>query len=280
MSIDNVVASLAPDPGPGLTPGAYELMREIMEMEAESQAMPAPARRTSLLRRFALPAVALAAAAVTAVSWAVLTPEPAAALDITVENGYYVITVQDLNASSEQIQAELKARGIDVTLTLTPSTPGHVGEIAAWHPDNSPAEEIQTIDVPECDKTGGCPLGIRVPVDFKGQATVDLGRAALPDEDYKIIGTITDDGEIMHCVPFVNKTVGEAKRLLQERGVTIDSFYKAGEDQPIAVPDNWYVIDAYLIKEGHAELLALPEVIDPGERKAHWVKQGCPGSPS
>ncbi|MFI6324677.1 hypothetical protein ACIBG8_44630 [Nonomuraea sp. NPDC050556] len=278
--MDNLVASLAPDPGPGLTPSAYELMHEIMEMEAEPQAMPAPARRTSILRRFALPAVALAAAAVTAVSWAVLTPQPAAALDITVENGYYVITVQDLNASSEQIQAELRARGINVTLTLTSASPGHVGEITAYRPDNSLPEEIQTIDVPECEETGGCPLGIRVPVDFKGQATVDLGRAAKPGERYDVVSSIHDDGEVMHCVNFVNKTVGEVKRLFQERGVTVDSVTEYGEEEPSAVPDNWYVIDGAPVSEGHAQLSAAPEMIDPGEDEALWVRMGCQGPPS
>ncbi|MFG1964057.1 RNA polymerase sigma factor [Nonomuraea sp. NPDC049028] len=77
---------LAPDPGPGLTPGAREMLTQIMDM-----AEPAPrARRTRWRPLIALPI----AAALAGAGWSatvVLGATPAAALDIKDEGDHYLI---------------------------------------------------------------------------------------------------------------------------------------------------------------------------------------------
>ncbi|MEV4060977.1 hypothetical protein [Nonomuraea dietziae] len=285
--LDRVVAAIAPDPGPGLVPGAHDLMREIMDSSPAPALQPTveSGRRRRMGWRIAVPAVAVLAASVTVLGWTsalpVFGPEPvAAALHITQEDGYYVIQVKDLRADPAEYQAQLKALGLDVSLRLVPATPGLVGELMATSPSNEVIKEFKTIDrLGPCDKLGSCPTGLKIPVGYKGTASVDLNREAEPGEEYFASTSFDAKGEPMHCVPYVNKKVGEVRTILAGRGLSILGFATGDSPETVkevaTVPDSWHVTGGFLVMPGKARVFAGPEPTADHLVKMRWEKQGC-----
>ncbi|MEU6719026.1 hypothetical protein ABZ897_46820 [Nonomuraea sp. NPDC046802] len=256
MNVDEAVRRLAPHPGPGLTPGAREMLDQIMETEA----VPAVAASGKKWRVFAALPVA---AAVGAAAWAVpalLHTPPAAALDIKERGDFWMIEVKDLYANAKVYEDELKAKGIDVILRVAPVTPSRVGEIMPMAIEDQPpgpfiyADKIKTIDRPEkCTWMRSCPVGIMIAKDFSGRADIMLGRKARTGENLQVITGIDTSGEAMHCVPFYNKRVPEMRALLKERGLTVDQFVVGeGDDskEVASVPDSMYVTGGYMTKGG------------------------------
>ncbi|GGK70521.1 hypothetical protein Ppa06_35980 [Planomonospora parontospora subsp. parontospora] len=271
--VDRLVAGIAPDPGPGMTPGAMELFEEITTAPAAAPGRPAGLLRSGIPRRrrwAVLSAIGVATAAAVLASWSLpggLGPAPASAtLDIERDGDHYVITVKDLFAEPELYERELKARGLDITLKLVPTSPGgargiyvfnDVDRLRAGEP--VPADgPITTIEAPgPCERLGGCPTGLKVPVDYAKKAEVTLGREARPGEAYVIRPIIDMPGEPLHCVEYVNKTVAEVVPMLRERGVEpeLTSFTASGR----VPPGHWYVHDGVMSAAGEAIVLTGPE---------------------
>ncbi|GAA2208331.1 hypothetical protein GCM10009850_037890 [Nonomuraea monospora] len=261
--IDRLVAGIAPDPGPGTTPIARELLEEIVsvpvpERRRRWQALPRP-------RRWA--AVPVLAALTALLSVGVAQAPASAALDIEVVDDHYVITVKDLMAEPEVYQRELRARGLDITLDLAPTSPSMTGRIIVINDMERlmsgkavPVEgPITTIDAPgACERFAGCPIGVKVPVDFDKKAEITLGRRALPGERYRMPPGIALPGEPLHCVEFVNESVTEVSALLRERGVT-PSYTAYGKLPGFAPPGDWFVHDGVMSADGQALLLVAAE---------------------
>ncbi|MEV6156785.1 hypothetical protein AB0L53_41210 [Nonomuraea sp. NPDC052129] len=257
--IDRLVAGIAPDPGPGTTPIARELLEEIT-----SVSVPERRRRSWLAlprpRRWAAGPVLAALAAL--LSFGVAQAPASAALDIELVDDHYVITVKDLLAEREVYQRELRARGLDITLNLVPTSASQTGQMIVINdvdrlrsgkpvPDDGP---ITTIDAPGRCERFACPVGLKVPVGFDKKAEIILGRRALPGERYKMPPGIALPGEPLHCVDYVNKSVAEISALLRERGVT-PSYIQYGKRAAPAAPDGWYVHDGVMSADGQALLL-------------------------
>lgn len=281
--VDQVVARLAPDAGPGMTAGARELMDEITTAEA---AAPEPGRRR-WKPRLAIPLIAAVAAAATVLGW--LGPwgaPPAAALDIRQEDGFYVIEVKDLYADPDTYQAQLRAVGLNITLRVVPSSPGFVGQVfptTEEGPEPRYLTEIEQIQAPgECQKVDGCPIGIKIPVNFTIKADISLGREARPGEEVQSGGSFDQQGEPMHCVPYRNKTVAEVRGMLKERNLTIEKFAisdpskEPGETkETTSVPDSWYVTGGYVSRGGQVGLFVFSEPEPQEEVDALWQRMGC-----
>lgn len=284
-TIDRLVADIAPDPGPGMTPLARELFEEITAAPA---VVPAPSRRRR--RRFAVPVVAALAAALVVAGWVFppalgIGPAPAsAALDIKREGDYLIITVKDLFADPDTYQSELKARGLDITLRLLPTSASRarsvfvinaVDLVKAGKP--APAEGgITTVDAPgPCPQaeTLGCPVSLKVPVDYRQKAEIALGREARPGERYMMPPGLGMPGEPLHCVKYVNRTVAEVVPMLRERGVEPEfAAYGRKRNEPSA-PGGWYVHDGVMTAAGRAILLA-----DPAPHpRPQSLDASCPG---
>ncbi|GAA2884172.1 hypothetical protein [Nonomuraea rubra] len=253
--IDRLVAGIAPDPGPGATPIARELLEEITSVP-----VPEPRRRGRPRRWAAVPVLATLAALL---SFGVAQAPASAALDIEIVDDHYVITVKDLMAEPEVYQRELRARGLDITLDLVPTSASLTGQMIVIHDLDRlrsgrpvPVEgPITTIDSPgPCERFLGCPIGVKVPVDFGKKAEITLGRRALPGERYKMPPGIAIPGEPLHCVDYVNQTVAEVSALLRERGVT-PSYISYGRPAGPSAPDGWYVHDGVMSADGQALLL-------------------------
>ncbi|GAA4930075.1 hypothetical protein HD597_004242 [Nonomuraea thailandensis] len=270
--IDRLVAGIAPDPGPGTTPIARELLEEITSMPvAESRVRRWPRRWA------AVPVLATLAALL---SFGVAQAPASAALDIEVVDDHYVITVKDLMAEPEVYQRELRARGLDITLDLVPTSASLTGQMFVINDLDRlrsgrpvPVEgPITTIDAPgPCERFLGCPIGVKVPVDFDKKAEITLGRRALPGERYKMPPGIAMPGEPLHCVDYVNRTVAEISALLRERGVT-PSYISYGRPSGPSAPGDWYVLDGVMSADGQALLLVGAE---PGARSSVVPESRC-----
>ncbi|MEV0351605.1 hypothetical protein AB0H88_38035 [Nonomuraea sp. NPDC050680] len=282
--LHRIVSAIAPDPGPGLVPGARELMNAIMD--TEPAAAPAPVRRRRLSWRIALPAAPVIVATVTVLGWTTglpgFGPRPVAALDIKQEDGYYVVQVKDVYADPENYEAQLRAVGLDVSLRVIPATPGLVGRILATD-GQEVVDQIKTIDRPgPCDKVGGCPIGLKIPVGYAGSAYISLGREARPGESFQSGTSISALGEPLHCVPHLNKTVAEVRALLKERGIAIRGFYVAdprrgsGGEETSSVPDSWYVQGGYLDMPGKATIFAFSAPMPADHVENVRKAEGCP----
>ncbi|MEV6861015.1 hypothetical protein AB0M44_08415 [Streptosporangium subroseum] len=292
--VGEAVKRLAPDPGPGLTPVAREMMSMIMDAE------PVP---VTLHRRWR-PLVALPlVAAVMAAGWAipsVLSTAPASALDIKEEGDYYVIEVKDLYTKPEVYESQLRGAGLDISLRVVPVSPSSVGGIVQNSPDGnvvprSPGgdirddfvyqEKIKTIDRPgQCEKLAGCPIGVKVLKDFTGSVEVTLGREGRPGEEYQSITGLDARGEPMHCVPFHNRPVSEVRAMLEERGLVVDEFAivdpdpaKPSQEPEVrtSVPDSMYVTGGFLSELGKASLLVADKPMPAETVKTLNEKQGC-----
>ncbi|SEL42538.1 hypothetical protein [Nonomuraea pusilla] len=276
--IDRLVAGIAPDPGPGTTPIARELLEEITSVPVAER----PHRRTwlALLRppRWAtVPVLAMLAALL---SFGVAQTPASAALDIELVDDHYVITVKDLLAEPEVYQRELRARGLDITLKLVPTSASLTGQMFVINdmdrlrsgkpvPGEGP---ITTIDAPgPCERFSGCPIGLKVPVGFDRKAKISLGRRALPGERYLMPPGIAMPGEPLHCVDYVNRSVAEVSALLRERGVT-PSYIQYGRAPAPSAPGGWYVQDGVMSADGQALLLVGAE---PGTQRSPVRQPRC-----
>jgi hypothetical protein len=244
--IDRLVAQIAPEPGPGLTPGARELLTEIT---ATARAH----RRPRFLRarpRLTLSLAAGLAAAAVVLSWLLpgaLGPRPAAALDIRREGSYYIVTVKDLFADPERYESQLRQLGLHITLRVAAASPSLVGTIT--YVDN----KLQSIERPgACARRHGmpggdrwCTIGLKIPVHYTRRTEVILGRAGRPGEVYwPLRAPIDEPGEPLHCVDYVNKTVAQVRVLLAARGLKMHAVsYWRGNPRTY---DSWYVHDGVL----------------------------------
>ncbi|MFJ2030798.1 hypothetical protein [Streptosporangium sp. NPDC087985] len=305
--IDRLVAGIAPDPGPGMTPGARELFEEITTAPAVAPgglrrwfaALPGYRRSAghpvSPARRFAVPIVAGLATAVMALSWVLPggygTSPASAALDIKQEGDYYVITVKDLYAAPEMYERELQARGLRITLNVDPAPPSLDGQMMVMDPRAnglSNAEQAERKDlITTTDRSGACyragvscPIGLRVPVAYQGSAEIFLARKGRPGETYRWRTSLAAPGEPLHCVDFINRPLDEVRPLLQERGISLK--FVSGGGTPASVPGSWYVHDGVLESATSALMLVSPskkKLAPPGAELApeHMCKKDSPG---
>ncbi|RJL29968.1 hypothetical protein [Bailinhaonella thermotolerans] len=271
--IDLLVAGIAPDPGPGLTAGAMELMDELTA--APPAPDPGPARRFSWSRlrsgfrvRLAVPLVAGLAAALVVLGWVAPgsfgpAPSQAEALEIQRVGQVYVITVKDLFADPKRYEAQLRRLGLNIRLRVEPVPPSAEGGIFPMYDgmNGRTNEELERdedklwpISRPGlCAEAGTCEIGLKVPVGFDEVATVKLGRKARPGERYTVLQPLQAAGGPLHCVPFIGKSVDLVRGLLGKRGITVASYFDGGSSRP-SVPGTWYVHEGFMSEPGKATL--------------------------
>jgi hypothetical protein len=211
-----------------------------------------PARVRTRPRGLIAAAAVAAVAGLAAAAFAVLAalpssspvggPAPANALSITESAGYLVITIKDPAADPARYQAELKRRGLDITITLAPARPDEVGKVV--FAEVGEAGKLSYIEDPgHCTANGSCTVGVRVPLAFKSYARITFGRAPRPGEEAEVG---TPSGGDAKTDALRGKTVAEVRKTIAAQGKTI--LYRVGWqslDAPAAqVPGTWKVYDA------------------------------------
>jgi hypothetical protein len=170
---------------------------------------------------------------------------------------------------------------------VIPATAAFEGQVFPTSPDNRYLTEITGIYPPgPCGNLDGCAIGVKIPVDFKGTASIDVGRKARPGERFQNSTLWDAKGEPMHCVPYYNKTVAEVRAMLRERGITIEKFVVADPSRKDAldyeevdsVPDTLLVHGGFLTEPGrtrvHVHSSPMPQSFIDKRNKVN----GCPTS--
>jgi hypothetical protein len=191
-----------------------------------------------------------AASSPTASTHPTASARPAQVLSFTTSAGYITVIVRDPLADPSRYRAAFAAHHLDITLSLVPVSPSLVGTVV-YTGQSAGSSEITTITAQGKCYTGGggsaCPVGVRIPVGFGGQAQLVFGRAARPGERYESTASPTAPGEVMHGLTFVGDTVAQVLALLRHRDVTVPDFSydDHGDNRNVAsVPGTWYVYDA------------------------------------
>jgi hypothetical protein len=178
--------------------------------------------------------------------------QTAQALSFTTSDGWITVIVRNPLADEARYRAEFAAHHLDITFNLVPASPSIVGTVV-YTGQSAGSSPIQTITAKGRCYTGGggaeCPVGVRIPADFHGQAEIVFGRAARPGEQYESTAvSATVPGEVMHGLKFVGDTVTQVLALLRPRQVTVAvyNYDKQGYGGVNVhhVPGNWYVYDA------------------------------------
>ncbi len=158
--------------------------------------------------------------------------------------------MRDPLADPSRYRAAFAAHHLDITLSLVPVSPSLVGTVV-YTGQSAGSSEITAITARGKCYTGGggsaCPVGVRIPIGFGGQAQLVFGRAARPGERYESTASPTAPGEVMHGLTFVGDTVAQVLALLRQRDVTVPDFNydDHGDNRNVAsVPGTWYVYDA------------------------------------
>jgi hypothetical protein len=153
-------------------------------------------------------------------------------------------------ADPRKYRAEFRAHGLNVSLKLLPVSPSIVGTVVYFGGTGTGAIKVITARG-RCFTGGGgsaCPVGLRVPVDFRGQADLVFGRAARPGERYESTASATAPGEVLHGLRIVGKRVSAVLKMLARRHVTAAEFHimtAQGTGKLVSrVPGSWYVYAA------------------------------------
>ena len=177
-------------------------------------------------------------------------PARAEALTFTRHGRYINVIVRNPLADPRKYRAEFRAHGLDVSLKLLPVSPSLVGTVVYFGGSGTGAIKAITA-TGRCFTGGGgsaCPVGLRVPVHFRGQADLVFGRAARPGEKYESTASATAPGEALHGLRIVGKKVSAVLKMIARRHVTAAEFHittARGIGKLVAsVPGSWFVYTA------------------------------------
>lgn len=197
-----------------------------------------------------------------------------------VRHGQYIdVIVRDPVADPAQYRAEFARHHLNITLKLLPVSPSIVGTVVYFGGNHASAITPITATgaCHEASGTDQCPVGVRVPVHFRGQADLVFGRAARPGEHYESTASAFAPGEVMHGMNIHGKTVARVEAMLRRRHATVARFNVAGNSAAsnvTSVPGRWYVYDAVPWAQHQVLLFVGPSRTEP--------KAGAPvpGSPA
>jgi hypothetical protein len=178
----------------------------------------------------------------------------AAALSFIRDGGYIKVVVRNPLADAKRYRAEFAEHHLDISLTLVPASPSVVGTLVEESVSSGAAGgELKPITAKGRCVTGGggdvCPVGVWVPIDFRGSASLVFGRAARPGEQYESAAQADGPGEAMYGLHYQGKTVAAVLAMLAKRGISVPQWrvQRAGQcfmESRRSVPGNWLVYDA------------------------------------
>jgi hypothetical protein len=177
-------------------------------------------------------------------------PAQAQALSFTRHGGFIDVIVRDPLADPARYRAEFARYHLDITLRLLPVSPSIVGTVVymGQSAHSSPLAPITAQGkCLEASGTSACPVGVRIPVGFHGDAQLVFGRAARPGEQYESTASAFAPGEALHGLSIRGLRVARVLALLRQRHVTVAWFdvQTAGQaTNERRVPGSYFVFDA------------------------------------
>jgi len=172
----------------------------------------------------------------------------AQALAFTRHGRYIDVIVRNPLADARRYRAEFRARGLDISLKLVPASPSLVGTVVYFDGSNA----IKTITAfGRCHTGGGgpvCPVGLRVPVHYRGHADFVFGRPARPGERYETTAPSTAPGEALHGLRVAGRRVAAVIEEIAVRHVRVAVYHittAAGRGEIVRhVPARYFVYEA------------------------------------
>ena len=199
-----------------------------------------PRRRRRLAWAAAAAAIVIAAAAFGLTSALDDTAPATAAVSFSRSDGYIVASVENPFAAAAQLRAAFVAHGLDIDLELIPASPSAVGTVVFFDgPSGGP--QIEPLYSSTRPSPGGmATVGLRIPENFRGHASIYLGRGARPGEDYVSTGDAFAPGEALYKSGIQGMQVAAAAKVVSGLGLT--AVWRDAQNldaQPQAIPDNW-----------------------------------------
>jgi hypothetical protein len=186
-------------------------------------------------------------------------PPAAQALSFSRHGGGFTVIVRDPLADPARYRAEFAQHHLHITLKLVPASPSLVGTVVYLSGDITPITAHGKCH--EASGTAACPVGVRIPASFHGQAEVVFGRAARPGEQYESTASAFAPGELMHGMRVTGRTVAQVLAMLRYRGISVPRFNYAhrGYARNLrSVPGRWFVYDAVPWAPGQVLLFVGP----------------------
>jgi hypothetical protein len=176
------------------------------------------------------------------------TPTQAQALSFVTHGGSITVIVRDPLADPSRYRAEFAQHHLSISLKLIPVSPSLVGTLV-YIGQSSGTTNLTPITAKGRCYTGGagsaCPVGVRIPAGFHGEADLVFGRAAKPGEQYESAASAFGPGEAMYGISISGERVSRILAQLRARHVTVPIFDDMGTHlRPDQVPGSWYVYDA------------------------------------
>ncbi|GAA4636906.1 hypothetical protein GCM10023196_088530 [Actinoallomurus vinaceus] len=175
----------------------------------------------------------------------------AAAVQITRKPTYYEARIVDPQAARKRFKAAFARYGLHIDVWLQPVSPHIVGTIVFEDQDEraqqseSEGAGIKMIYDRACRTASGadCSIGLRVPLNFKGHAIVQIGRKAKPGEPY----TTTSPKDAVQDLN--DLTVAQAEAALARKGLRVGLYNvywpRWGTSLPrTRIPSQWKVSGA------------------------------------
>ncbi|HEY7263638.1 MAG TPA: hypothetical protein VH589_19390 [Trebonia sp.] len=195
--------------------------------------------------------------------------------------GGITVIVRNPLADPGVYRAEFAAHHLDITLQLRPVSPSIAGTVFYMSGPSTGPQIVPITAKGKCEVPSGgddCPVGVRIPAGFRGQAEIDFGRAARPGEKYVSTGSAFARGEAMHGMNIKGETVAQVLSQLRQRHITVADFNKVesnGDENVHQVPGGWYVYDAEPWAPGQVMLFVGATVREPSAA-APQPAQGAP----
>lgn len=182
----------------------------------------------------------------------------AAAIEATTTDGYYEIEIVTLAEDASQVESELEALGLDVSIDFVPVSPSLEGRLVVT---DEPVDSQVEWEYVEPDDFGEPPT-LRIPTNFDGTLRLHIGRPAEDGEAFISAATSAlHPGEPLHCTDVEGMTVAEAAPVIAEAGVPVEYYDANGDGTRLLgdeIPQDWYIVSTTPVAGGvvQAELMA------------------------
>lgn len=200
--------------------------------------------------------------------------------------GYIIVKVRNPLADPARYNAEFARHHLDIRLTMVPVSPSLVGTLV-YMGSSQGASTITPITAQGRCFTGGggsaCPVGVRVPVDFHGNAQLTFGRAARPGEQYESTASAFAPGEALHGMSIKGETVAQVLVALRSRHVSVARYNVMRNNVGVSlhhVPGSYYVYDALPWAQGQVLLFVGPSKTQHLTGAGRRIRNGPQPSPS